>query len=285
MKLIESVPLQEMTLSMVSNARVRNFFFASIKQLFSFKMLFLLLCSACCIVLDTLNQIPFLWHDRGEICTYYYIFNSLTFGGHYVPYCLPALAAAAYSVNAYQEIDSRMCGYIVQRLNLMSYVFVKSIVSAIGGAVVCSGGLMLFTAWSMIYQPFFSQEWVDEAAQFPYFSALSDGNGFKYLMIVLFLMAMTGIIWSLISLLCSTFFDSPYITVTCPLILCYLFTRLMVILQIPDSFRIDQLLHARSIFLSESLTLVLIAVFTLSIAVLSIYGFYVRLKKQLGEVI
>jgi hypothetical protein len=240
---------------------------------------------ALCIVLDTLNQIPFLWNKRGTICTYYYIFNSLTFGGHYVPYCVPVLAAAAYSVSAYQEIETSICGYIVQRVGLFHYVIVKGAVSAVSSAIVCSGGMLIFTAWSMLFQPFYTHEFDDEAMQFPYYTSLSSGKGLKYLLIILLLLSMSGVMWSLIAMLCSIYFNNMYLTIACPLFFGYMFTRIMVFLRVPDCFRLDQMLHARAVLFSEKVTICFCIVLTIVISSISMYLFYNRLKKRLGDVI
>lgn len=231
---------------MNKNQRFFNYLKGNLKKIMTYKLWLVILAVAFCICLDTWNQIPFLWEsERGGMTVYYYIVNSLIFGGQYVPYVIPVLSTLAGTTEYCMEHASGMEGYIVARLeSRRSYALVKIITSLAGAVFVVLAGIALFIGAASLFQPLYSSEADAEAMGFPYFSFLKQGSGIGYFWIVLYLMALNTILWDMMALVCSAYFRNKYITIASPMLFSYFINRILTMLQIPDEYRLDYWLCA-----------------------------------------
>lgn len=232
---------------MNKSQRFFNYLKGNLKKNITIKLLFVVLAVAFCICLDTWNQLPFLWKgERGSLTVYYYIFNSFTYGGQYVPYIIPVLSTLIGTTEYCMEHVCEMEGFIVARLESRSaYAIVKIIISLVGAVFVVVGGMSLFIAIAYTFQPLYSTEFDMEASGFPYFSFLIRNQGIGYFLIILYLAALSTILWNMIALLCSAYFHNKYITITSPILFSYFLNRVLTMLQIPAEYRLDYWLYAR----------------------------------------
>ncbi|OYP21349.1 hypothetical protein CG709_07975, partial [Lachnotalea glycerini] len=212
----------------------------SFRQSLSYRAGFLIISIAFCVCLDTWNQLPFLWTGaRNSMAIYYYIFNSLTFGGHYVPYLVPMLSVAVYTISYYKESSTGMDAFIIGRLgSRRKYAVSKLIASSISGGVISVMGFLLFIVVANRFQPLYLSEFDMEASGFPYFKALSTGNGVGYFIIIFYLIFINAVLWNTIALLCSAYFKNVYVTIASPLLLSYFLSRIYTYLRaVPKTHR------------------------------------------------
>lgn len=118
----------------------------SFRQTISYRTGIIIVAIAFCICLDTWNDLPFLWKGvRSSITVYYYIVNSLEYGGEYVPYLVPMLSVAAYTISYYKENSTGMDVFVIGRLgSRRKYAVSKLITSTISGGVISILGVFSF---------------------------------------------------------------------------------------------------------------------------------------------
>jgi hypothetical protein len=256
----------------------------SFRQILSYRTGIIIVAIAFCICLDTWNQLPFLWTcDRNSMTVYYYIFNSLTFGGHYVPFLVPMLSVATYTISYYKESSTEMDAFIIGRLGSQrKYAASKLITSSISGGVISVMGFLLFILVANRFQPLYTSEFDMEASGFPYFKALSTGNGVDYFIIILYLIFLNTVLWNTIALLCSAYFKNLYVTIASPLLLSYFLSRIYTYLRIPGELRMDYWLSARIVYVSDKVTLMLSTLSVLCIVGICSWVFIRKVNLQNG---
>lgn len=276
--------LQEKILNMNKCQRFFNYLKGNITKMITIKLLFVILAVAFCICLDTWNQIPFLWQtERGNLTVYYYIFNSFTYGGQYVPYVIPVLSTLIGTTEYCVEHICDMEKFIVARLESRSaYAIVKIITSLLGAVFVVVGGMSLFIVVAYMFQPLYSDDFNMEVVGLPYSSFLINNKEITYFIIILYLAALSTILWNMIALLCSAYFQNKYITIISPMLFSYFLNRVLNLLQIPLEYRLDYWLYARYNCGGDAHTLVYV-----TIAVIAISCFcgilFVKKLKHSGE--
>lgn len=263
------VQLQERIFSMSSRTRFWNFIKENVSITASVKILPVVLGIAFCICLDTWNQLPFLWNsERGRVPVYYYIFNSFTYGGQFVPYLIPALSAIIGTTNYCREHKSGADLYLIGHMgSCRRYALSKIILSVFWSVTVTVTGILLFIAIASCLQPLYSTDFNLETQAFPYFTLLIHHGGIGYFAVILYLSALQAILWNMLALLCSAYFKNIYITIACPLLFSYLLGRIMIYFNVPNDYRIDFWLCARSSYQSDSKTLVLCTLTVLAVSV------------------
>lgn len=256
----------------------------SFHQILSHRTGILIVAIAFCICLDTWSQLPFLWTgDRNSITVYYYIFNSLTFGGQYVPYLVPMLSVAVYTISYYKESSTGMDAFIIGRLgSRRKYAVSKLVTASLSGGVISVLGFLLFIVAANQFQPLYINEYDMEASGFPYFKALSTGNGVDYFIIILYLVFLNTVLWNTIALLCSAYFKNVYVTIASPLLLSYFLNRIYTYLQTPGELRMDFWLSARIVYVSDKVTLMLSTLSVLFIVGICSWVFIRKVNMQNG---
>jgi hypothetical protein len=269
---------------MNKRSKILYYLSGSFRQTLSYRTLIIIIAIAFCICLDTWNQLPFLWTgDRNSIAVYYYIFNSLTFGGQYVPYLVPMLSVAVYTISYYKENSTEMDAFIIGRLgSRRKYAVSKLITSSISGGVISVMGFLLFILAANRFQPLYTSEFDMEASGFPYFRVLSSGNGVGYFLIIFYLTFLSAVLWNTIALLCSAYFKNLYVTIASPLLLAYFLSRIYTYLQIPDELRMDFWLSARIVYVSDKITLMLSTLSVLLIVGICSWFFIRKVNLQNG---
>lgn len=194
-----------------------------------------------------MESIPLLWEwERGSVPVYYYIFNSFTYGGQYVPYVIPVLSTLIATTEYCTEHTCDVEGFIVARLeSRRAYALVKIITSLTGAVFAVVAGISLFIVAAALLQPLYIRDLDMEASGFPYFSFLKSNQGIGYFLIILYLASLSAILWNMIALLCSACFHNKYITITGPMLFSYLLNRVLTKLQVPGEYRLDYWLYAR----------------------------------------
>lgn len=267
---------------MNSKTNFWNFIKASISITASAKIFAVILGIAFCICLDTWNQLPFLWNSqRGKVTVYYYIFNSFTFGGQFVPYLIPALSAVIGTTNYCREHKNEADLYIIGHMgNYRRYAVSKIILSIFWSVSVTIAGLLLFICVASFLQPLYSSDFNAETQALPYFRLLTSQSGIGYFMVILYLAALQAVLWNIPALLCSAYFNNIYITIACPLFLSYFLGRIMIYFHIPAEYRIDFWLSARSNYKSDGTTLLLCTFTVLIISIVCSMLFIRKVSQQ-----
>lgn len=247
------------------------------RQLISLKTILLIAGVTFCICLDTWNQIPFLWSGQSTIDVYYYLFNAITYGGTYMPYLMPVLAASAYATSYVKESSDNMKDYLIGRSGYFGYALGKITVSTAGGGLVAGMGVALFCGLAGCLKPLYIY---DEGVNTLYYTQPDTAHGYQYILILIYLSVLSGMLWSMVSLLCSAYFENIYIAMASPLLLSYLLCRIYIILDVPDTYRLDYWLSGRSGTGSDTAMLLSVAIRVLVILLVMADIFYHKIKKQ-----
>ena len=232
---------------------------------------------AFCICLDTWNQIPFLWSEQSTITVYYYLFNSITYGGTYMPYLMPVIVACTYATSYVKESSGWMMNYLVGRSGYRTYAIGKIIVSIVGGGGVASLGVVLFCCIASCFKPIYIYE---EGINTLYYTQPDNDHGIFYIAIIVYLVMLSGMFWSMVSLLFSSYFKNIYITIVSPLLVSFFLSRLYVHLGVPDAYRLDYWMYGREGIGDDKEMLILVTARIGMIIILMAYAFYRRIKKQ-----
>lgn len=230
-----------------------------------------------CICLDTWNQLPFLWNGHTDVN--YYWFNAFSFGGFYSVYVIPMLSCIPYASSFCEEYRSNMVSILVSKTNVRIYCFAKVLITTLSGGLSLAAGGGLFIFLASRFTVLVNQQSLVEFKGLPYYSLMQDGNGIKFFVISVFLLFLSGVLWSGVGLLVSTFVCNRYMIFATPFISSFFLTRFYVILNIPPYFRLDLLLRARSNLGTDMQT---ISLTTLTVFILTVvfgYLFYKRAKK------
>lgn len=262
---------------MVIRYKTVNYVAGCFKQILSVKKLFLILGVSICICLDTWNQIPFLWSGQSAITVYYFLFNSITYGGTYMPYLMPVFVAYVYAVSYVKEVSGGIKPYLVGRIGYRGYAAGKVIVSTVGGGLAAAMGVIVFCVVAGCFQPLY--EW-EEGVNTLYYTQPDSQHGIIYIGILIYLTMLSGMLWSMVSLVCSAYFENIYVAATSPLFCSYLLTRVYVYLGIPDSYRLDYWLSGREGIGGDKELLIWTTLRVLMLIVIMAFLFYRRIKKR-----
>lgn len=254
-----------------------NYVLGCFKHIFSIKSLVFIIGVAICICLDTWNQIPFLWSEQSTITVYYYLFNSITYGGTYMPYLMPVFAACAYADSYARETSSGMKQYLIGRIGYRGYATGKIVVSTVGGGLVAAAGTIVFCVVAGCFKPLY--EW-EEGVNTLYYTQPDSDHGIIYIGILIYVTMLSGMFWSMVSLLCSSYFENIYVTIASPLLCSYLMTRIYIHLGIPDSYRLDYWLSARAGIGSDEEMLIWTTFRVMLLIMIMAFLFYKRIKTE-----
>lgn len=262
---------------MVIRNKTANYVAGCFRQIVSIKKMFLIFGVSMCICLDTWNQIPFLWSGQSAITVYYYLFNSITYGGTYMPYLMPVFAACIYADSYVKETSGGMKQYLVGRIGYRGYAIGKIVVSTVGGGLAAAMGVIVFCVVAGCFQPLY--EW-EEGVNTLYYTQPDSGHGMVYVGILIYLTMLSGMLWSMVSLLCSAYFENIYVTVASPLLCSYLLTRVYVYLGVPGSYRLDYWLSGRDGVGSDGEMVMWTMLRVILLIMIMAFLFYRRIKKR-----
>lgn len=253
-----------------------------IHQAISYKTILVILGIAFCICLDTWNQLPFLFKDVSGISVYYYIVNSLIYGGHYVPYVVPMLSVLVFTTSYCKEMNNGMDFLIVGRLgSIEKYAGIKVLTSSVGGGIISMLGFMLFVFGAGLFKPLYDTSVNQEASGFPYFQELLIHKGIGYFMIIFYLVFLSGMLWNSLALLCSAYLKNMYATVASPLLIYYILQRIYSYLGVPREWRLDCWLNGISTCISEKMTLLVSTLTVCTIILFASILFWNKIKQQM----
>lgn len=245
-----------------------------------FRWLMWSLCICTCICLDTLEAVPLIMNEQSSITVSYFVVNSLLFGGQFLPYFGFVFASGLIASENCRERLGGISRYLVGRMGIKRYTAVRAIYTYTGAASISTAGMLMFCSAAMCFQPFYSRTLDPEMCGFPYFAALSHGNGLWYLVIVLYLLALSGIFYAAIAMVCDAAFGNVYVTSASPLLASYLITRVLVLFHLPHELRFDLWLRARCVYHSEGMTLFLCTLIVIVAAVVCWRIYYRQMCKQ-----
>lgn len=258
---------------MVNKSFKINYVAGCFHQMISIRVLFLMIGVMICICLDTWDQIPFLW--SAKITVYYYLFNSIAYGGTYMPYLMPVFATCAYSASYVKETSGGMKQYLIGRVGYGGYAAGKIIVSVVGGGMVAAAGTVLFCVAAGCLQPLY--EW-EEGVNTLYYTQPDNSHGILYICILVYVTMLKGMFWSMFSLLCSSYLENVYAVIASPLLGSYLLTRIYIQLGVPDPYRLDHWLSARAGIGSDKEMLILTTIRVMLWILIMAALFYKRMK-------
>lgn len=253
------------------------------KQKFFSKLLIILLIGvAFCLCMDVLNDLQFLWRsDKGSITVYYYLFNSYSFGGQYLPYFALALTTMIGTVDYCKEANSGVDWYIIQRLgSVKKYALSKLWFSIVTSGFIYVAGIALFAFIAGMFQPFYSQSFNPETEGLPYYEFLWRGEGFRYLAVILYLAFLTAIFYNMIALLLSAYIKNVYIVMATPILAAYVLRRLLLIFRVKWEYRLDLWLSARATLGTNRQTLISCTIVVFIICLLCGIGFVRKVKRD-----
>ncbi len=230
-----------------------------------------------CIFLDTWNQLPFLWNGRADVN--YYWFNSFSFGGFYSVYIIPMLSCIPYAASFCEEYRSNMITVLVSKINIKTYCISKVITTAVSGGLSLAAGGIFFIFLASRFTDLINERTLIESQGLPYYALMKSGNGISFFIVAVFLLFLSGVLWSSIALLVSSYVCNRYIIFVTPFISSFFLTRLNVILNVPAIFRLDLLLHARSSFGTDMETIFITTLMILVLVIASGFLFCKRAKR------
>lgn len=251
------------------------------KQKFFTKLLLAaVLGVAFCFCMDVLNDLPFLWRvKRGDMMIHYYLFNSYTFGGQYLPYFALVLSAMIGTVDYCKEVNSGADRYVIQRLgSIRRYAVSKVLFTILTSGFIYVIGIVVFVLGAGIFQPFYEHSRDMEMQGFPYFKFLSSGNGWSYFFIILYLAFLKAVLYNMIALWISAYVKNVYIVMAVPVLAVYVFTRLFIIFKVAPQLRLDWWLDARVVWNSDIQTLVSCTIVVIGLCVACGIGFVRKVK-------
>lgn len=208
-----------------------------------------------CICLDTWDQVPFLWTADDAVDVFYYWFNAFTFGGFYSIFVTPMLACIPYAASFCEEYNSNMLRTLLAKADTKTYCISKSIVTALSGGMSLAAGGSIFVLGASFFTELVNRNKLGEYSGLPYYKYMQEGNGIKYFAAVIFLLFLTGMLWSSVALLVSAYTHNRYVVFAAPLLLSFFLVRFNILLGMPDYMCLNLLLQARSIIGTEEQTL------------------------------
>lgn len=239
---------------------------ADLRQAFRQPFLLAVLGVSLCFVLDNVQDLGFVIHGDPEllknsgICVQYFYFQAVFLGGVFCSYLLPILTAVPYAASYSLELQNRVLIYQITRGHKRSYFTNKVLATALSGGLAASLGSLLFMLALAVKIPIITPISLFEMQDFPYVGALSVHGGLPYLMIVVYLLFLSGALWSSAGLCISAFLPNPYLAVCSPMMLQFFLVELGRLLHLEHHQRLDMLLCGRSELHSDAFTLVLLTV-------------------------
>lgn len=258
-----------------------------LKRVFRLPFLVGIVGTAMCFYLDELEFIkmtinnPMVFAEGSVSCVLHYITGSYTFGGVFCSYLMPIFTALSYSVSYCTEENNHMISYIISRSGKRQYSCEKVLVTAASGGLTALLGMLLFVIVLSTYLPMTTPQYIEETQMLPFGSLLSRNSGIPFLMVVMYLIALSGALWAEVGIWISAYLPNPYVALCFPMLFKFLMVQTGRLLRLPDALRLDRLLCANGILLSEEVTLVVVTVAVLGMIALMGGDFRRRIERRI----
>lgn len=263
-----------------------NILFSDIKRSTGVFFWLAIFAVALCILLDSwgtfVNSIgnPLIYHEKSGICVQYFYFEAVSFGGVFSQY-FSAILAAIPAVRYCLEHNNNVVIYKMLRSNLKNYATSKMLVAALCGGGILFLGRLLAVLGLSTYMPWITLTRTQEMKNFPYYDGLLQNNALGYFIAVLYLSFLSGALWGSFAMCVSAFFPNPYVTVCSPIFINFFLVECGRLLDLSPALRLDMILNARGLFLSDSVTLL---VATLAVVMLTLVNFRIFQKRVVNRI-
>lgn len=234
-------------------------------------------------VLDTFEDSLLLFSGYRGLDVYYYWFNSFSYGGFYSNYFIPMLSTLPYAILYCDEKKKGMDRMIFGRSGIKKYSLAKMIVAFFSGGISLASGALAYIVLLKALLPFCNEENVRECQKLPYVHYFLDQDPIRYFVIMVYFIFLLGAFWSVIATLVAVCFPNKQIVVTAPFLFSFFITRISVMLKIPDEWRLEMWIKARSCLGTEQNTLIMAIVCVLLITCLCTIIFAWKVNQKKGE--
>ena len=210
------------------------------------KLLIGIILTCFCIPIDSIDIfISSFINNQVLTDVHYYWFNSLIFAGVYGSSFICILSTVVYSDMFCREYDSGIWRYVIVRTGKLKYVVQGFLKAFFGGGITLCGGGLLFLLMTCPIFPVFDVNRYGEISILPFSHILKTSPGL-YFLIMLFLLFLTGGLWSCVSFCFSVYVPVKKMVYLFPFIVRFIMGRIMVIFKIPNEWRFDFMLCGRS---------------------------------------
>lgn len=277
------------TLDMEDKRTIKNTILSDMKTAFRPPLFFAIVGVVLCFCIDNWGDLvgsfhnPNLYSEYSVTCVHYFFFNSISFGGVFMGYLSCMLSAVPFATNYSHEFKGGITIYRMTRCGRKVYAQSKILTSALSGGLVMILGGSIFILILSTYLPLVTPSKLIEAQEFPYYSALSVGNGIPYFIIILYILFLSGAFWSSVGMCISAYYPNPCVAVCSPMIVRFLLVEVGRLAKLPAALRVDKLLNASAVFFSEPITLITLTLLVIFICWICFTLFYKRVAERLED--
>lgn len=227
------------------------------------------LCFAALIIMDSidiaieLDMIP-------DISTWYFYFQSLSFGGLYGPYLGPMLCALPYAGALAAERRTGLVRSSVPRAERTPYLLSKYLWAVLSGALVYALGIVCLVIFCRLMGlPYIHPSDIEGMQGFCYFD-LFDYAPWRYYLVAVWYAFLSGGLYAGIAALVATRTTQSGVVAVTPLVTTFLVIRLCQLIGVPMEYRLDRWLVMRMMppNLNDIQSLLLITAICLGLSVL-----------------
>lgn len=244
---------------------------------------------ALCFYLDALESIkssinnPLIYGEYSVSCVLHYITEGYSFGGVFCTYLMPILTALPYAASYSVEESNYFVPYKIARSGKRHYSLAKILTAAVSGGLTALIGTLLFTLILSTYLPLVTPQDILETQVLPFGTLLFQGGGIPFLMVVMYLITLSGALWAESGLWISAFFPNQYVALCFPMLFKFLMTQTGRLLRLPDGLRLDKILCVRGTFLSDKITLVVASLTVLILITIMGRSFRKRIERRMED--
>lgn len=275
---------------MAARTNFRQLIRTDLKMGLKFPLIFAILGVTMGFCFDNLSDLlgsfnnPLIYTDGSVISIIYYVFNAFSFGGVFSSYFATIMAAIPFSMNYCQEHEGHLSMYKITRCGHQAYVLSKFIVATTLGGVTLFLGSLVFIAALGTYLPIVTPMKIFESYGIPFYDALSIWNGAAYLAIVLYINFLNGALWASVSLCVSAFCPNCYVAVCAPFVFRFVLTQIGRLLKLSNGLRLEMLLCARGMIISDAVTLTVTTVMVVALIFLCYRLFAKQIERSIWNV-
>lgn len=198
-----------------------------------------------CMPLDNIDVFLMAVRMNSKLDVHYFWMNSIIYGGIYGYYFIYILAGLSYADCFCKEYSGGIWRYLIIRKGLKRYAVGNCLKAFFVGGLTAAGGGMIFLGAMSRLLPLFMTERSVEVEFLP-FSEILIRHPEIYFLIMLYLMLLSGGLWTCVSYCVSAFLPVKYFVHIVPFAGLFLLTRINSMLHIPEMWRLDFLLCGRA---------------------------------------
>lgn len=231
-----------------------------------------------CIPLDSIDIFMMaVKNPKNMVDSQYFWLNSIIYGGIYGGYFISVLSALPFADSFCQEYQQGIWRYIVARTGNLRYV-IRNVKSAFlyGAVTSCGGGGLFLLCTRGICNLFDKSRYIE--VDFLPFSDFLLEKPELYFLAMLYLLFLTGGLWSCAGYCFSVYVPVRHLVYLFPFVASFVLTRVNTMLQIPEQWRMDFLLCGRSGPKQPLVYLILVSVIVILVVCLCAYLFNKKLK-------